>query len=235
MSFGFSVGDVVAVSQLCFTVLKALNTVPSSKSQDKAVGELQGLQSLLLTLSDGLKPDGMGHLLSQEQPDGMGHVLSQEQFQGPLRNALSQIRRHILDLQDSLERFIRSRSRPLLVVYASRMEKDIEPLVDRISHDRHILMTLVSVATEANKQEILSTLRNLTIKSVKSSAEEDIRIQKWLARWDQVEQHRSLSEKHGEPTGDSILADTKYQEWLDSSNSFLWLSGIRTSGFPLIQ
>ena len=219
MSFGFSVGDVVAVSQLCFTVLKTLNTVSLSRSQDEAVVELQGLQSSLFTLSETLKPDGMSH------------VLSQEQFQEPLRNSLSQIRRDIQNLQDFLESL---KSRPT-AIHSPLMHTNFPLLVKRISHNRHQLMGLISIATHANNQEILSTLRNLTIKSDKSFAEEDIRLQQWLARWDQVKQHRSLSEKHGEPTGDSILADAKYQQWLDSSNSFLWLSGIRTSGFSLVQ
>ena len=216
MSFGFSVSDTVATSQLCFTVLKALNAVYSSETRDRLMVELRGLQSSLSILPESLKPDEVNH------------VLSQERFQEPLRNALSKIRRDLLALENLLSR------RRFLLLHRVLAEQKLELHVETISGDRQILHSLLDAASLARDREILSSLRTWTIKSDKSSVEETINIQNWLAGTHQVEKHLRLTEKHGESLGDWILTESKYREWLDSPGSFFWLSGIRTSSYPII-
>ena len=223
MSFGFSVGDAVATSQHCFTLLKTLNAVDPSGSNNKLSKfsvELHRLQDSLPILAESLKPDEANR------------VLSQEQFQVPLRKALSQIRRDLLDLQEHLERS----SHPRLKHMSRITQSDVTASFERISHDRQILDNLLATASLARDQEIMSSLRHLTIKSAKGLAEEHVRIQNWLAGTDQLEKHLRLTEKYGESmVGDWILTDAKYREWLHSANSFFWLSGLRMSSYPVIE
>lgn len=223
MSLASSVGDAVVTSQLCFEVLKALNAVALSKSHDKAVVELHRLRSSLSVLEEILKPNDASH------------VHSREQVQELFRNELSQVRRDLRVCLDLLGKFPNARLRLSTVQISFAMEKDLAPQFRRIADDRLLLDSLLTVVHRGHNQESLSSPRTLKIPSDKSFTEEDMRIQNWLAGTDQLEKHFRLTERHGESTGDWILAGSKYLEWLDSSNSFVWLSGTRTSSYPDIQ
>ena len=221
MSSASIVGDAVVTSQLCFDVLKALNAVTLTKSHDKAVVELHRLRDQLEFLTVNL------------EPDGTSHVLRQERFLEDLRDALSRIGRNLRAIQDLLKQSGIRRTSFYIMRIELRLASQLRELAENRSRLDQFLLR-VSLARQVRAQDIQS-LGTLTIKSDKSSAEEHFRIRNWLTGMDQLVEHLYLTERYGESAGDWIQAEPKYREWLDSSNSFLWLSGHRMSSYPFIQ
>ena len=224
-SFGLSVGDVVATSQLCSSVLESLNanTAVSSRFSARANHELKLLLKSLSKLTHSLTFDSSRNLLAREL------------FQKPLRNGLAQIRSDLEAIGNALYRFKAPEKRFFRSGGSSR-EKETQFLIDRISEENAKLLDLLTKTIFAEEttrsQEILSSLT--TLGEIDNSLD-DIKIGLWLAGSGQDELHTGLISQLEEETGSWILKDEGFLEWKDSSrNTPLWLWGIRMSSYLCI-
>lgn len=207
MSFGFSVGDLVATAQLCFEAASKIYSVTrdSSSSHTREIETLKRLTNSLNEVID---------VLTSTQSN---KVLAQEEFQIPLRDGFAQIRRDIESLSQSTKYHDLIEANGLLIEDAANLTK------------------LLSLATNAkdttSNQEILLTIEAL---SVATTFKEDIQIRQWLLGSDNESLHHALISDCAEGTASWILKDEAYCEWKSSRNSLLWLRGGRTPPFPQV-
>lgn len=206
MSFGFSVGDIIATTQLCRLVVEETFSAKqdSSSSSPRAIEALNRIQSSLDKLTDDLTSSKLSK------------VLTQESFQQPLRDGLSQIRRDVQEFSEISRKQKSVRNFPKI--------QEVEACIDRLSENEAKLQYLLYQVISTNSQEVLLSIETF---SLANSSEEDSKIRQWLFRSEQEEHHALLVSSREEQTGLWILENPRYQIWKDSQNSLLWLWGIR--------
>ncbi|OIW24612.1 hypothetical protein CONLIGDRAFT_636747 [Coniochaeta ligniaria NRRL 30616] len=72
--------------------------------------------------------------------------------------------------------------------------------------------------------------RNLSVVEAQGSAKETKMLLDWLTTYDPTESHQNAQEDHQEGTGEWILEQPEYKEWIASSSAGLWLYGIAGAG-----
>ncbi len=218
MSFGFSVGDFVATSQLCFSIYN-----DSKFSNSRATSKIKNLSKSLSLL---------GYILTSNESN---NLLTQEEFQKPLRDGLTRIRRDLQAFEKTSQSWTDnppSLSRARRRSKQNDLAKKIEAQIDQLSEDTDKLRDLLEKAafSKANtsNQELLLSIRSLAIAD---SAEEDSKVSQWLAGSSQEDVHTALVSMIGEQAGAWTPNVSGYEQWKHSQNSLLLLWGIRISSY----
>ena len=224
MSCGFSVSDLVAITQLCLKVRGEIfsDTSDSSSLPSRDIEELKSLIKSLDDLADAITSTHSNR------------VLAQEEFQIPLRDGVARIRRHVESLSQLMKNHpVSKRARWKTIsnhaVPEQTRRKRIEA-IDQLSEDTKGLQLLLHAATYAGHQEILLTIETLSIATKNQERNE---ILQWLVESENQSLNTALVSTPDEQTVSWILEDPAYQKWRNSRDSFLWLWGKRMP--PLSQ
>ncbi|KAJ3532880.1 hypothetical protein NM208_g8239 [Fusarium decemcellulare] len=216
MSFGFSVGDFIAVSKLVIEVRKRFVDAPSQL--DNISNELRGFSIVMADLDI---------LLSECE-------LAPEQ-QANLKSIIDDSHTLLTDLQGKVDQYrdVRASSTsPIRRVKIAWARLKLEP--DEIQEVRNQISSKIShlnaLIGQLTSQICARVQRDVQCLIERSNKQERHEIYQWISTVDHGSQQRRFFGERFAETGQWLLSSDKFQKWLNTKGEVLFCPGLPGAG-----
>ncbi|PMD63451.1 uncharacterized protein K444DRAFT_556103, partial [Hyaloscypha bicolor E] len=231
MSFGFSVGDFVAVLQLANDVRKQFVDAPS---QFKAISEEVKSLSIVLQDIDDILP---ARDLTSHQQTELGNIVKH------CESVLEELNKIVINFKE-LDPIAKSLDKKPRRVWKRFKwdQNDINELRTRISSNILLLNTFLGQVSSQAVFAIRDSIERLHERQdtqerqqeTREQQQEDQIILNWLTPVDFVSQQNDFIARRQERTGTWLLDSTEYQSWRQAKKQTLFCPGIPGAGKTII-